>query len=351
MPEQPALSEPVFNGDSRELAGTDVVAALNAPLNRRRNTIWAAAFETAWRKLETDVIGGPIRLDRSGVTHDALRHAPTLPDDTLPDESRSAAHYVDAHNIAEVQAELDEALAGYLLPSVPLEPNSLLAYAVMKAWVPFALPYLDFERPLEFQDGPGKSTPVRSFGLWDKYIEKIQELRAQPRLLYADYMPVQNHQRHAREFIVDLFADSAPCQIVIACVAPGSTLAGTLGGVGEKIKRGRNAREFDCLDILQVPEIAFGIAHNFSDLAGANLLGTRFDRPYIKTALEGIRFQLDRNGAYVDAAAVMVAACSGIMTTNHYVADRPFLIYIKNRASQHPFFVMWVGNAELIRKW
>ncbi len=31
--------------------------------------------------------------------------------------------------------------------------------------------------------------------------------------------------------------------------------------------------------------------------------------------------------------------------------NRPFLLYIKKRGADYPFFVMWMDNAELLQKW
>jgi hypothetical protein len=33
-----------------------------------------------------------------------------------------------------------------------------------------------------------------------------------------------------------------------------------------------------------------------------------------------------------------------------FIFDRPFLIVVKKRGAEHPFFVMWVDNAELLCK-
>jgi hypothetical protein len=35
---------------------------------------------------------------------------------------------------------------------------------------------------------------------------------------------------------------------------------------------------------------------------------------------------------------------------NVFHFDRPFMVYLKNRAAQHPYFVMWVETAELLCK-
>jgi hypothetical protein len=33
-----------------------------------------------------------------------------------------------------------------------------------------------------------------------------------------------------------------------------------------------------------------------------------------------------------------------------FVFNRPFLVYMQKRGAEHPFFVMWVDNAELLTR-
>ena len=62
--------------------------------------------------------------------------------------------------------------------------------------------------------------------------------------------------------------------------------------------------------------------------------------------MQMIRFRLDRSGA--ELASEVQVICRPMAT--YFVCDRPFLIVVKKRGSKHPFFVMWVDNAELLSK-
>lgn len=63
-------------------------------------------------------------------------------------------------------------------------------------------------------------------------------------------------------------------------------------------------------------------------------------------AMQVIRFRLDRNGAELASQAKIHAKPA----PTEFVFDQPFLLSIKKRGAQHPFFVMWVDNAELLVK-
>ena len=69
-------------------------------------------------------------------------------------------------------------------------------------------------------------------------------------------------------------------------------------------------------------------------------------KAWTKAAMQTIRFRLDRSGAELASEAQMPCKPSA----THFVCDRPFLIVVKKRGAEHPFFVMWVDNAELLCK-
>ena len=63
-------------------------------------------------------------------------------------------------------------------------------------------------------------------------------------------------------------------------------------------------------------------------------------------AKQGIKFKLDRCGAMLESeATIMVASIP-----RYFIFNRPFLIYMKKRDCEQPFFVMWVDNAELLNR-
>ena len=95
-----------------------------------------------------------------------------------------------------------------------------------------------------------------------------------------------------------------------------------------------------------VPNLNWEVEHNFSELEGSDkrFLNAGFSSYYVAKAMQTIRFRLDRSGA--ELASEVQIPCLPMAT--HYVCDRPFLIIFKKRDAKHPFFVMWVDNAELL---
>ena len=156
----------------------------------------------------------------------------------------------------------------------------------------------------------------------------------------------------ADEFIVDLCRDSTPNQIVLACVAPRGTLSETLDDVNQKIRDFASDAappgEFGPNDVLLVPNLNWTIDHRFTELEGADkrIRNPGFNGYYIKTAAQTIRFRLDRSGAELASESKLYVK----PLPTYYICDRPFLIFMRKRGQECPFFAVWVDNAELLSK-
>jgi len=72
----------------------------------------------------------------------------------------------------------------------------------------------------------------------------------------------------------------------------------------------------------------------------------------IELVLQTIDFRMDRTGTRVKSIAAIAAGTAPVIgrapIPQHYVVDGPFMIMMKKRNCERPFFVMWVDNAELL---
>ena len=71
-----------------------------------------------------------------------------------------------------------------------------------------------------------------------------------------------------------------------------------------------------------------------------------WDGYWLDQALQMIEFRLDKSGASVSSESDVV--WKGIPRLFHFT--KPFLIIVKVRGQERPYFVMWVDNAELLCK-
>jgi hypothetical protein len=344
---------PVFDGDSQGLQGTKGVSTLDAPLDRQTNVAWCASFLAAWKTLEEDVAKKPPSLRQSPDVALALNRAPD-PRPHIPKNSLYVAAGWDREGITRrIIEDLAQKFPAKAPPTFPgLVPGSFVAYAYLEADVKFALPYFQNRYPLVFTDGEGVITEVSSFGIRSRDQSSYRELRKQPKVLFVAW----DEEWRVTEYIVDLDRTSRPNQIVVALVDPKPTLADTMKSVQDKIDVARKKRKksteevYDILfpnDILLVPDMVWRITHHFAELEGQEFANTKLKGMGISVAQKEIDFRLDRSGAELKSEAHIVVPCG----PTRYVFDRPFLLYMKKRGADMPYFVMWVENAELLTEW
>ena len=99
------------------------------------------------------------------------------------------------------------------------------------------------------------------------------------------------------------------------------------------------------VDVLKVPEMFWEIDHRFDELIKKMVSNSNPPMPIVE-AQQVIKFRLDRYGAMLESEATFSVAA----TPRYFTFNRPFLVYMKKRDCEQPFFVMWVDNAELLNK-
>jgi hypothetical protein len=340
-----------FHGESRDLPQSVVVPTLDTPMPKGRNVVWCGTTQLGWKHLEKDVLHAPPAIPSAEPVISRLNQA-SLNEDDLPDGSFIAtAGYIKDRIAEKVKTEMVQRFQKNVeLGSMP-ESDGILVYAYLQTACAFSIPYFDSREPFCFRDSTGKETEVAAFGIEEKHEYAYQRLRDQIEVLYALRNP---RKMEVEEFALDLCKDSSPNQFVVASVPFKESLLATLEDTETKIAQYGNQpdaqyrEKFGVRDVLLVPNMNWEIRHRFAELEGSD---KRFANPgftgyYIERAEQAIRFKLDRSGA--ELASESKIYCKPMAT--HFVLDHPFLIYIKKRGQKHPFFVMWVDNAELLSK-
>jgi hypothetical protein len=344
---RPYTAPPVaFDGDSKGLKQSIIIPTLDTPMPEGKSVIWCATFQMAWNRLKDDVIGEPVQIANAEAVAERLIKA-VVADNDLPDGSYYAAAGFTKDGIArKIRREMQERFQK--------EPTDLddkgaviLAYAYLRASVPFTLPFFDNDEEFDFKDGHGQKTRVSSFGLREKDESNYLDLRDQVEVLYRK----RGEMWGPTEFALDLCRDSNPNQVILACIPRKGTIQATLKDLERKIADGRpgeDERRLHTNSTLLIPNLNWNISHNFVELEGMDkqLLNAKFRGLWLGTALQTIDFRLDRSG--VELQSESHAIYKGL--DPNFIFDRPFLIVVKKRGAERPFFVMWVDNAELLCK-
>lgn len=304
--------------------------------------------------MKDDVIGAPVVVIGAEEFANRLNTAQQSDADLEAKSFYAAAGRVEEGIISKVQKDMAAKFPSHSVPDfndIAHIPRAILAYSYLTANVPFKYPYRQAKEKFFFTDSQGVKTNVGAFGVWG--IESgYKKMREQVEILYLrEDREAAYAELKMKEFVIDLCRHSEPYQVVVAMVEPKETLAQTLSYVRDQIanfkeeKNHERERFLDRVDVLVVPEMFWEIEHRFTELIGKMVTNANPAMPILE-ARQGIKFKLDRYGAVLESEAnIFIGA-----TPRYFHFNRPFLIYMKKRDREQPFFVLWVDNAELLNR-
>lgn len=344
-----------FSGSSELLKQTIIVPTLDSPFEQNKNIIWCSSFELAWNQMKDDVIGEPVQVIGAEELAARLNTAKQSSEDLKPDSFYAAAGRIKERIIERIEKDMVAKFPSHTVPDfndirdLMGTPDGILSYSYLTANVPFKYPFRRHKGEFFFTDSNGAKTEVEAFGVWE-YKLQYHYIRDQVEILYCHNDDKEhNPDMQIREYVIDLCKYSQPYQVIAAVVAPRESLEKTLGYIDTKIegfeKGKKREHNFGNFDALLVPEMFWEIDHRFDELLNKIVSNADPAVPIIE-ARQGRKLKLDRDGAVLEKKARFKTA--GM--SRCFVFNRPFLIYMKKRDREQPFFVMWVDNAELLNK-
>jgi hypothetical protein len=342
VPPRPVESLPPVPAD--ELTETVILPYLDAPITTGTNLVYCATFQLAWNELRDRVIGGAIQLE-GGPAWTSLLNEGTFSRSDLSEDCYLAMGGRGEEGIVEaVRQAMKQRFpnAGYQVPE-GLDDARFFAFAYLVKSLSFqqAFDRLDGGLQLPFQDA---ARPVAAFG-FDYFAAEPEAEALGRQATILDY-------RNDDDFILSLNTLSAADEIVLAKVPPGQTLRETVTAVRERIANSElvaSDREFRDGERLVIPIIDFAVERTYQELTGKPLLNPGWQGHSILVACQGIRLRLDEWGARLESYGV-VAACESVDEPRHFVFDKPFLLYMKEKAAEAPYLVMWIETAELLER-
>jgi hypothetical protein len=330
-----------FDGPSDQLKTTQIVPTLDTPTEPGNNVVWCSSFALAWKQLQNNVTHGPVELAGHPPAADRLNADPSAEGDLPPGAVFADAGWAKDGILERIKARMAERFPGRPVPEIDVPAGGAAAFAHLEVSSRFKYPYFDYDEPEPFTASDGSSHKVRAFGIRDKEAFRegdVPKLRSQVAVLYRHGEP----ERPWRlvEFALDLSANDGRDQIIVAVVDRMPTLAEQLADLNAKMTTHKQAADVVTglmpNDTVLVPNIGFRVTHRFREL----------EADPIAAAFQKIQFRLNRSGADLKSEAGLLIK----PTPTHYHADRPFLVVMKRRDRERPYFVAWIDNAELVEK-
>lgn len=350
-----ARERETFSGSSKMLEQTVVVPTLDSPMPAGRNVIWCSSFQLAWNEVRDNVIGAPLEMPEAAELAARLNTAQQSASDVDAGCVYVAGGRIKEGIIDRIKREMAVRFPSHTLPDfndyLPMGPDHILSYSFLRANVRFTHPFREIGEGLTFIDSKGNTSQIAGFGLWEGYRPEYEKICEQVEVLYHHRPDGENAPSEMEEYVIDLCRFSRPYEVMVAVVEPNDSLAQTLDYIQSRVQqfKGRSDHErqsrFEVLDVLRVPEMVWRVDHRFKELIGKTVANSNPPMPIVE-AMQTIEFQLDRCGATVESEAMIRIA--GVATPRRFLFNRPFLVCMKQRDAEHPFFVMWVDNAELL---
>lgn len=321
---------------SRDLKATQISTDSEQKIQLGKNIVFCPTFQMAWDQFK-GVIGGDLKLSGNPPLAATLNKGFSMTDSLSPASYVSKGGY-GQETVDKINTELKSKFKNPSLLEIQINPLDIIAYSYLEKNISFPKTFETINTPLDFKSGsmPGK---VKAFGI-NRYSDKYYELAKQ--ISIYDY-------KSDNDFIVKLQGQSDLDEIILAKVSPEESLYKTYSSVMNRIKNSQTVPFRNC-DTLQIPVFDFNIEHNYTEFEGKSLLNPGFTAYCISTAYQRTRFKLDENGAVLVSVATIIGTTSiqTPPTPKSMVFDGPFMVIMKEKGAENPYFIVWVDNTELL---
>lgn len=322
----------------KESAGTEVYGVLNVPMEKS-NMIWCGTFQMAWNELRDNMVKEDIKLKDENVLSPQLNKK-TFTKDYINEKDYIAMVGYNKDGIVEkINSTLKKKFneeGKWKVETKLQRPDDILAYSFLKKNLDFEYAFQDLKDGLEFS-----GIKVKAFGMGDIKDEASRsKLAQQVKLLFYE---------NDDNFIISLKGKNNNDEIILAHIKPKDTLNNTLNYA---LSNSDKEKTISTKDILKIPMFRFDISKNFNELINKSLENKGFEDYSISSAIQRIEFSLTERGAELKSKAEigMSKSVQEPEKPKKLVFDKPFLLYMKERNKEKPYFVMWVDNSEIMIK-
>ncbi len=324
---------PDLKVDAKQLKRTIVTPHMEQKIIPDTNILWCSTFQLAWNEL-CELTGGPIEMKSTSPMVRILNRKGASKND-LDEESYVAMAGLKNEGIVDkIRKQLNLKFNGQAVPAlldnVSTSQMTWVAYAYLFKELPFKKAFYRFHGELNF-DGDF----VDSFGI-EQFQNDDMKLASQVNVLY--YKDNDN-------LIIELKPETEEDRIILAKVSPRDSLASTLKMVETRIETSTPSQLRD-LETLFIPVLNFDILRRYTEVSNLPIQSAndKINGTKIEMAVQSIRFRLDERGAVLKSE---VALADSLMPRS-FIFDKPFMIMLMRKGAKTPYFLLWVGNSELL---
>ena len=328
---------------------TIITPVLETKIELDKNIIYCSTMQLAWNKLCNDIIKGTLEIENQSFyvkkLNEFMNEVPKISDD-----SYVAMAGLGGENI--IQKIKEALLAKFnVLPEIDLlniDSNEILAFSYLQKYLAFEKEFNSFGSNMNFGTDEIK---IKSFGIRYSPEPNDTPLKKQVEILYYDWS-----KEVIGDFIIELKTTSLNDKIIISTVKPEATLLKTYEKIQMLVQKYPNEnhktnpqipdeeRNRTFFITLAIPKINFNINHIYSDFSNQKIKNTNY---YLKNIVQNICFNLNEKGAKLKSVTYMECKMGSPLKLN---VRGPFIIILKNKTSDFPYFMAYLGNDELLER-
>lgn len=309
--------------------------AVFAPVNEvSGNKIWIGTFQLVWNDLVNEIVKKPVKFKgEKNLLAESLNKQGFSTKD-LDEASYYKKYGLMTPNLKE---EMEKAIeekfntTSDILNTLDWNSNQLLIYAMLKK---------DFEYLKEFREIGflpfSDNKNVKFFGAkGSKDLETFDNIEI---LFY------NNENDYALKLIT-----KGNDEVILYRTENNNTLENYFIELNKKTAEFKGDKKFNENDSLIVPYIKFKENFEYKELTNKKIKGSDY---VISGAIQTAEFNLDNKGGSLksEAALIMKMSMPIIQNERKFHFDKPFVLFLKEKDKQTPYFIMDVKNSNLLVK-
>ncbi len=321
-----------WRGEKINSHGTDISAVLDAPIQSGKNLLWCGSFQLAWNAAG-ETTGFPIKLTPRAALADALNKRAF--DRKWIDEAsiyvRGGRNTPQLNNDIRATTREKWNREPKFLDGTSLKKDDFVFYAVLHKVLHFPKPFAK----LGSKSLAGHDVPC--FGYEPDQTGRMDLL---PQVLV-------HHYQDAANFVVELKTNDHGDQLVLAKLPAAKSLAEMSASTIKRLRT--NAAQSGANDRLIVPYFICDEKKSFQELIGHHV--DSLPGEAVQSALQSIELLMDEKGVKLHSEAKMSFGCAASVPVvpRDLILSPPFLLLMKRDAAPTPYFVAWIGNADLLK--
>jgi len=367
---------------SLDFPNTLIAPTLDAVIDKNKNLIYCSAFQMAWNET-TKIIDETIEIDNAPEYVSKLNDLINQPSPISKDFYLACAGFKKDNIIKNINLNFKKKLFKPMYNSEKLiNDNDLLIYSNFNKMLTFKNKFENINEPLIFRYGTTE-TKISAFGI--KKYEYFSGYATHDLMAEQVEILYWSHKHFMPEgCIIKLKSLFINEDIIISTIDMEDTLLKTYKKITDfidykfddycaefKAQRSQeimqrlystyfiiNVNVKFCKSLI-IPKININFIHSFIDLMNKNIKNQKFINKIglsttqpcrIADAIQEINFKINDECTQPESTTNFGSIASGI-TPKPLCINGPFVIFIKKRSSELPYFMAYIANDELLVKY